>query len=57
VGLEANSPMTEIAVDKVFFGSCTNPRIEDLRGMRVSFATEKYRGSSSKRSSCRAPVR
>ncbi len=31
MGLEAGTPINEIEVDKVFIGSCTNSRIEDLR--------------------------
>jgi 3-isopropylmalate/(R)-2-methylmalate dehydratase large subunit len=40
MGLRANMPITDITIDKVFIGSCTNSRMEDLR-LAAAFAKGK----------------
>jgi len=47
MGLQPNTPIDEISIDKVFIGSCTNSRIEDLRAA-AAVAKGKHVASSIK---------
>ena len=43
--LEAGTPIREIAIDRVFLGSCTNGRIEDLRAAAKVVEGKRVAGS------------
>lgn len=43
--LEAETPLTDIKLDRVFIGSCTNSRIEDLRAAAAVIKERKVAGS------------
>jgi 3-isopropylmalate/(R)-2-methylmalate dehydratase large subunit len=45
MGLKAKTPITQIAIDKVFIGSCTNSRIEDLRAAAAVIKGRKVSAS------------
>lgn len=43
MGIRPGQPLTEIAVDRIFIGSCTNSRIEDLRAAAAILAGRRAR--------------
>ncbi|MEY3721577.1 MAG: 3-isopropylmalate dehydratase large subunit [Pseudomonadota bacterium] len=47
MNLKPNTPITDIRIDKVFIGSCTNSRIEDLRAA-AAVVRGKHRASNVK---------
>lgn len=45
MGLDANTPIENIQLDKIFIGSCTNSRIEDLRAAASVAKGKKVAGN------------
>ncbi len=45
MGLSADQPITDIRLDRIFIGSCTNSRIEDLRAAAAIAKGRKVAGS------------
>src|SRR5713101_6144284 len=45
MGLKPGTPITEIRLDRIFIGSCTNSRLEDLRAATQLVAGKRVAGS------------
>ena len=54
MGLKPRTPITDIRIDKVFIGSCTNSRIEDLRAAAAVVRGRRVASNVRARWWCRA---